>query len=261
MHKTVSLSFSSELRFFLPDREQATPRALALPEPAAVKHAIEAVGVPHTEVGMVLVNGDAVNLAHLVQPSDAITIFGLLDAPVRADAVLLRPALSRPPRFVIDTHLGRLASYLRLFGFDALYRNTYNDAELAAISATEDRVLLTRDRGLLKRKIVVYGWCVRDTRPQYQLVEVMVRYALASEAAPWTRCARCNGLLTPVSKDEILDQLEPRTKLYYNKFKRCEQCGQIYWQGSHMQKMQSFVSRVLAEVRNQNQGAVGTNQQ
>ena len=117
-----------------------------------------------------------------------------------------------------------------------------------SLAAAEQRVLLTRDRGLLKRRIVVYGHWVRDTRPRRQLLDVMRRYALAPLVAPWTRCARCNGLLTPVAKAEVMPQLEPKTKLYYENFQRCAVCGQVFWQGSHFARMQNFVDGVLAEV-------------
>ncbi len=134
-------------------------------------------------------------------------------------------------RFVLDTHLGQLAVYLRMLGFDAVYSNDATDAVLAGISSAERRVLLTRDRGLLKRKIVEYGYCVRQTEPRAQLVCVLRRYDLAAAAQPWRRCVHCNGLLHPVDKAAILDRLEPKTKRYYDEFQQCEACGRSTGRG------------------------------
>jgi uncharacterized protein with PIN domain len=154
-------------------------------------------------------------------------------------------------RFVLDTHLGRLAVYLRLLGFDALYRNDSADAVLANLSQQEQRVLLTRDRGLLKRRIVEFGCCVRENDPKQQLIMLLRRYRLAAEIDPWRRCLRCNELLEPVAKTEILDQLEPKTKRYFNNFRRCAGCHQIYWPGSHYDRMQAFINQVLEEILRQ----------
>lgn len=150
---------------------------------------------------------------------------------------------------MLDTHLGRLAAYLRMLGFDSVYSNSYDDESLARIAHDEKRVLLTRDRGLLKRSMVTYGYCVRHTRPRAQFVDTVRRYELADETQPWSRCVRCNGLLEPVDKSDILDQLEPKTKLYYDDFQRCTVCGQIYWRGSHHERMRNFLAGVLAEAR------------
>jgi uncharacterized protein with PIN domain len=163
----------------------------------------------------------------------------------KPDRVNLRPPLPRPVRFVLDTHLGRLAGYLRLLGFDALYRNDTSDALLAALSQQEQRVLLTRDRGLLKRRIVEFGYCVRESDPKQQLISLFHRYRLAAEIEPWRRCLRCNELLEPVTKAEILEQLEPKTKCYFNDFRRCRGCHQIYWPGSHYDRMQAFIDQVF----------------
>ncbi|MFN3335209.1 MAG: Mut7-C RNAse domain-containing protein, partial [Caldilinea sp.] len=147
-----------------------------------------------------------------------------------------------------DTHLGQLAAYLRILGFDTLYRNNYDDAQLAEITAKEQRVLLTRDRGLLKRKIVVYGYCVREVDPRRQVVSVLRRYRLGACVKPWQRCTHCNGLVRAVDKADVIDRLEPKTKRYYDEFQQCTTCGQVYWRGSHFEQMTAFVDSVLAQV-------------
>jgi uncharacterized protein with PIN domain len=215
----------------------------------AVKNPIESLGVPHPEVESILVNGVSVGFEHHLAHGEHIRVLPLVHALPIPETIPLRPPLRRPPRFVVDTHLGRLAAYLRMLGFDTIYRNDFDDPDLARIAQDEDRVLLTRDRGLLKRKNVTYGFCVRQAIPRAQLVDAVRRFRLELDAQPWRRCVHCNGLLLPVAKEDILDDLEPKTKLYYHKFERCESCGQIYWKGSHHERMHAFLDEVLAEAR------------
>ena len=215
----------------------------------SVKHPIEALGVPHSEVELILVNEAPVGFGYLLQPGDRVHVYPPADFLAPPPAAQLRPPLQPPVRFVVDTHLGTLATYLRLLGFDTLYRNDFHDEDLARISSDEGRVLLTRDRGLLKRKVVVYGHCVRATAPRRQLLAVLHRYKLSEAVRPWRRCLRCNGRLAPVEKAAILDRLEPKTRLYYEEFQQCQSCGQVYWQGSHHARMESFIDYALEQVR------------
>jgi uncharacterized protein with PIN domain len=214
----------------------------------AVKHAVESLGIPHTEVDQITANGRIVGFDYGLEPGDVVEVFAWMP---KEDAEMLRPPLPRPVRFVADTHLGRLATYLRLLGFDTLYRNDYSDEMLAELSQQQGRVLLTRDRGLLKRRIVDFGCCVRENDPREQLVALLRRYRLTDQIEPWQRCLRCNALLQPAAKAEINDQLEPKTQRYFTDFKRCVGCGQIYWRGSHYERMQSFIERALASASNQ----------
>jgi uncharacterized protein with PIN domain len=238
--------FYGELNDFLPLAQRGQWVGVSLNGVTVVKHLIEALGVPHPEVDWILAGGQPVAFGYAVQDGDRIEVY-----PVDAGAPrnLLRPPLNPPVRFVLDTHLGQLATYLRLLGFDTLYRNDYDDAELAVISSQEVRVLLTRDRGLLKRKAVVYGYCVRTSQPRQQLIDVLRRYRLSEAIQPWRRCLRCNGLLVPAEKAAILAHLEPKTQRYYEEFQRCVDCGQIYWQGSHHSHMQTFIAEILRELK------------
>jgi hypothetical protein len=141
--------------------------------------------------------------------------------------------------------LGRLTSYLRLLGFDALYQSRYDDVELAEIAHDEKRILLTRDRGLLKRRLVTYGYCVRSRDPREQLGAVLGRFGLWSQIQPWRRCLRCNFPLQAVAKEEIEHRLELRTRKYYDEFHICYECDQLYWKGSHYVRMQRFLDSFL----------------
>jgi hypothetical protein len=213
-------------------------------EAGAVKHPVESIGVPHPEIGAILINGAQSGLDTIVRAGDRVDVWPELSGDGH-HGIPLRPGLKRPPQFVLDTHLGQLTTWLRLLGFDSLYANDADDPLLAQLSAEQGRILLTRDRGLLMRKVVVHGYCPRSTLPDEQLIDVVRRFSLAPEIAPWTRCLRCNGTLRAVSKDEVLDQLEPRTRLYFEVFQRCSDCGRVYWRGSHRERMESFVVSVV----------------
>ena len=237
--------FHGELNDFLPTnrREYAFPHRFLLP--ASVKDMIEALGVPHTEVDIILVNDGPVDFGYLVQDGDSISVYPASTSQYIPSAVSLRPQLQEF-RFVLDTHLGRLAAYLRMLGFDVLYRTHCDDEELAHTSAAEHRILLTRDRGLLKRGEVIWGYFVRATEPRAQLVEVLRRFNLFHLAAPFQRCLRCNALLQPIAKESIHDRLPPRTAQSYDNFRICPSCNRLYWAGSHQEHMQRFIERILS---------------
>lgn len=241
--------FHGEVNDLLPVEQRNGWIEYPLGDRVAVKHAIEALGVPHTEVDAILIDDQPIAFDHILASDDRVHVYSA-DAYQPSACAQLRPSIPRPVRFVLDTHLGRLAAYLRMLGVDSLYGNDLEDAELARLAHEQRRVLLTRDRGLLKRKIVVFGHCIRQTDPRDQLVDVVRRYSLAAEVDPWTRCVNCNGLLEAVDKAEIDHLLEPKTRRYYHSFQRCTQCGQIYWRGSHHERIRSFLSGVLQDATN-----------
>lgn len=243
---TAQFRFYAELNDFLPPERRKTAFAYAFDRRTSIKDAIEALGVPHPEVELIIVDGRSVDFDYILGDGDHVSVYPMFEALDVTPLIRLRPTPLREPRFVLDTHLGTLARYLRLLGFDSLYRNDYHDAELAGISAAQQRTLLTRDRGLLQRRIVTHGYFVRSDRPRVQLAEVCNRLDLYRAATPFKRCTRCNGLLEPVEKADILDQLEPRTKLYYDRFLRCASCGRIYWRGSHFRRMEGLIQDLLA---------------
>jgi uncharacterized protein with PIN domain len=160
----------------------------------------------------------------------------------------LRPPYPGRPAFVLDQHLGRLASYLRMMGFDTRYRNDYHDEELAQVSHDEGRILLTRDVGLLKRSRVIYGYFVRATNREAQLLELTRRYDLLTFHHPFKHCMKCNGVLAPVPTDVILDRLPEGTARYYDEFHQCGDCQQVFWKGPHYQRMQALMQRVITQV-------------
>ena len=213
-----------------------------------VKHLIESQGIPHTEVDLILVDGRSVDFSYIPQEGDFISVYPVFETFDISSLIRLRPKPLREPRFVLDGHLGRLVTYLRMLGFDTLYQNDYSDEELASISVNETRILLTRDRGLLKRDQVTHGYLITTRDPRQQLLAVVRRFDLISSFKPFSRCIACNGVLVTVSKVDVIDQLEPNTKRFYEHFKRCENCGKVYWKGSHHERMLSLIEGVLKNV-------------
>jgi uncharacterized protein with PIN domain len=242
----VTIRFYAELNDFLPRRRRQLPFEHVLGEHASVKHVIETLGVPHTEVDLVLVNGASVDFAYRVRDGDRISVYPVFESLDIGSLQRVRPRPLREPRFVLDVHLGRLAAYLRMLGFDALYQNDYEDEELANLSRRERRILLTRDRGLLKRSAVSHGYLLRESAPRAQLAEVIRRFDLSGMVAQFTRCLRCNGALEPVAKASVEHRLLPKTRRYYDEFASCRVCGRIYWKGSHYQDMRGRLAHLLA---------------
>lgn len=213
-----------------------------------VKDVLEAMGIPHTEVDLILVNGSPRGFGHRPSVGDRIAAYPTFEALDVAATAGLRPVPLRDPRFVVDVNLGRLAWLLRLLGFDVWWSNDAEDTTLADISGVQGRILLTRDRGLLKRRAITHGLFVHSDDPEDQALEVIRRLDLRRRLAPLTRCVRCNGTLTPVSKAEVLDRLAPLTRRYYEDFSRCAECGRIYWPGSHYARLVGRVDSIRARL-------------
>lgn len=240
----VIFRFFAELGDFLPSLRGQKILRHSFTGRASVKHLIEALGVPHTEVALIQANGRPVDFTYLVQDNDWVDVYPISSVHEVDPGVILN-GLEGEPRFLLDNHLGRLAVYLRMLGFDVLYRNDYQDEELAQVACAEGRTLLTRDRRLLMRSAVTSGYWVRSKIPRDQLREVVDRFNLAHAADPFRRCLRCNGALQPVEKAAVLDRLEPLTRLYFDEFHICLDCEQIYWKGSHYERMQKLIQETL----------------
>ena len=242
----ANFCFHAELNFFLPPSKRHVEFTHLFEERASIKDMIESLGVPHPEVDLIRVNGESVEFSYIVRDGDRINVYPISVTHEVTPTVSVRPPYLSCYRFVLDIHLGKLANSLRMLGFDTLYRNDYADEELAKISASQERILLTRDKGLLMRSLVTYRYYVRETNPERQVVEVLRRFDLFKLVQPFQRCIRCNGLLEAVAKETILDQLPQNTQLSINEFHRCGECSQIYWKGAHYERMQQFIERMLS---------------
>jgi uncharacterized protein with PIN domain/sulfur carrier protein ThiS len=236
----VQLRFYEELNDFLPPQRRKVTFTHELTRRTSVKDLIESFGVPHTEVEIILANGQSVDFSYIVQAGDRISVYPRFESLDISPLIRLREKPLRDPRFVVDANLGQLARYLRLLGFDATYRNNFTDAEVAQIASEEKRIVLTRDRALLQHKIITHGYFVRAVKPREQVREVLARLDLYRTLRPFTRCLRCNGELEAVDKEAVLQQLEPKTRKYYDRFRRCKACGQAYWKGSHFNRMEKL---------------------
>lgn len=241
----VQLRFYGDLNDFLYTNHNGKSIERTLPSTTSVKDLIEACGIPHTEIDLILVNNQPVGFSYLIEDGDKVSVypfFHSIDVP--EDKRLLQPTLQNPT-FVVDVNLGKLARYLRMAGFDTAYQNDPEDDELIEIMIGEERTLLTRDRKLLMRNVVQSGYLPRSDQAAGQLEEVLKRFELFDDVKPYTRCINCNGILESVSKEEIVDQLEPLTKKYFNDFSQCPDCGQIYWKGSHRNRLHPKVQQIL----------------
>jgi uncharacterized protein with PIN domain len=239
--------FYEELNDFLQPARRKRSFSHALFGTPTVKDQIEALGVPHTEVDLVMVDGVSVGFEHRLRGGERVAVYPVFECFDVAGIARLRPQPLRDPRFVLDVHLGRLAAYLRLLGFDCLYRNDYLDSELLAISHAQRRILLTRDIGLLKHGALTHGAFLHSTDPRRQVREVVDRFQLESLAAPFTRCARCNGAVKPLPDGEqegAARRIPFVPDAAVGRFSRCCGCGQLYWPGSHLARLRQRLAEV-----------------
>ncbi len=241
---SVTFHFHGTLNDFLPHKRRNQPFEHLFDWRTSIKDMIESLGPPHCEVALILVDGVPVDFYHIVRSSCHVDIYAALEKDGLSQNIQLRPNLKERPRFVLDTHLGRLASYLRMMGFDTLYRNDYPDDELAEISNQQERILLTRDIGLLKRSLVIHGYWVRSTDPKKRIVEVLNRFDLHPHIQPFRHCIKCNGLVVSVEKQAIIQELPPTVRELFDEFHQCCDCGRTYWKGSHYDRMRQFMGEV-----------------
>jgi len=226
----VTVELPPSLRFFLPVKQRHAELRLPVDGTSTVGHLLSSMGVPKTEVGGLMLDGHGGELGYRPRPGDRISVL-----PVRPP----QAAPTTPPRFVLDVHLGTLARRLRLLGLDTAYDRDADDEALLTTSVTEQRVLLTRDRGLLHRRALRWGAHVEHQLPDEQVREVLDRFA--PPLRPWTRCPACNGMLADVTKSQVQTLLRPGTRRCYETFRRCGACGQVYWNGAHGERLKRIV--------------------
>jgi uncharacterized protein with PIN domain len=245
---TATFRFYEELNDFLEPKRRKQEFTVPCARRATTKHMIEALGVPHTEVELILVNGESVGLDRLLQDDDRVAVYPRFEAMDVTPLLRVREYPLRNPRFVADSHLGGLAHMLRMLGFDTLYDNHYHDDdEIVAIAERDGRIVLTRDRELLKRRAVTHGCYVHALKSEAQLCEIVERLDLARSARPFTLCLHCNTPLRPVDKASVFDQLPPKVQAHYERFSTCDTCGRIYWEGSHWKNMRRMLAGLLPE--------------
>lgn len=244
MNKKVTLRFYEELNDFLPKDKKKKRFDHSFIDRTSVKDLIESFGVPHTEVDLILLNGKSVESDYIIDDGDDISIYPVFESLDISDVQHLRPKPLRNPKFVADVHLGRLARYLRMMGFDVYYKNNLSDEEIVKISSKERRAILTRDIGILKRTEVTHGYFLRSDNVEKQTEEVVKRFDLQKSIKEFTRCIECNSELSKIKKGEIIDRLPPKVAASQNEFFICPECQKLFWAGTHHQKMLSLVQKI-----------------
>jgi uncharacterized protein len=244
---SVTIRFYEELNDFLPEEHRKRPFTAGFAEGCTVKALIEDLGVPHTEVDLVLANGESVDFSHRLADKDIISVYPVFESLDISQVSRVRAEPLRDTRFLLDVHLGTLARLLAMFGFDARYARDADDEELVRASRREHRILLSRDRGLFKRRAVTHGYAVRSLLPRAQLAEVLRRFDLRGQVRLFSRCMECNVPLEHVEKESVADEVPPVVAMRYAVFSRCPSCRKIYWRGSHWEKMKKLADQVLSE--------------
>ncbi|AYH42134.1 Mut7-C RNAse domain-containing protein [Azoarcus sp. DN11] len=242
---SASFRFYEELNDFLAPprryREFTVPCARA----ATVKHMVEALGVPHTEVELVLVNGESVAFDHPLRDGDRVSVYPRFETFDITPLLRVRERPLRRTRFVADAHLGGLARLLRMTGFDTLYDNNFADPDIEAIAAHDGRIVLTRDRELLKRRTITHGCYVHALKPEHQFAEILARLDLARSARPFTLCLACNAPLHAIDKASVEHLLPQSVRERHQRFSTCDVCRRVFWEGSHWVKMRALIARLL----------------
>lgn len=242
----VRLTFSADLAFFLRRQPPGEPVTRRLGEKTSVKDVIESCGVPHPEVDLITIKGQPVSFGYLIDRDQDVDVYSVGTEPSLFAENRLQ--VRQMEKLVADGHLGKLTRLLRLLGLDVAYHRTANDRALLDTMLGEDRALLTRDRRLLMHSIVQHAYYPRSQVPEKQVLEVIRRFNLVNTLLPFTRCLRCNAALAPVPKVDVLTQLEPLTRIYYEDFRRCIGCEKIYWAGTHFPKLQTRIAELRAKL-------------
>lgn len=242
--KTAYIRFYEELNDFLPGAKRKIRYEITFFGTPSVKDIIEAQGVPHTEIDMILVNGKSVRFTSEIKERDDISVYPEFESFDISKIQKLRPKPLRRPKFVSDVHLGTLAKYMRMLGFDVKYQNDFSDSQIIEISLNEKRAILTRDLGVLKQGKVKRGYWVRSIKAAVQIREIIARFNLSGSIKEFSRCIRCNTLLKPVDKTKVIQKLPSKVRTCREEFYYCHVCDKVYWKGSHYEKMRVFIEKL-----------------
>lgn len=242
--RSAEFRFYEELNDFLPAGRRKCSFMQAFHGTPAVRDIIQAIGVPHSAVDLLLIDGRSVGFDHRLRGGERVAVYPVFERLDISPLLHLRPQPLRRTRFILDVHLGRLARYLRMLGFDTTWVREWSDSEIIDKALEEGRIILTRDLGLLKQKRVTHGYWLRSTGPLRQLTEVVHALDLQGQAKPFTRCMECNGLIRPVARDDLVERVDPDIRERFETFRECAACGRVYWQGSHWRRMLRIVQRV-----------------
>ncbi len=242
MKKSATFRFYEELNDFLPAKRKKVAFVHIFTGNPSIKDVIESIGVPHVEVDMILVNSQPVDFKYRLKDHDEVSVYPVFETFEISGVSHLRKKPLRETKFILDVHLGKLAKYLRMLGFDTMYQNDFDDKAIIRLSLAEHRIILTRDVGLLKNGSVSRAYYIRSQDSKGQLAEVLKHFDLYLAINPFDRCIKCNGKLETVEKESIIPRLQPNTIKYFNEFFICTNCQSIFWEGSHFHHMQNFIT-------------------
>ena len=240
----AELRFYEELNDFLPEHRRKVAFAVEVDRARSVKDAIESVGVPHTEVDLILVDGRSVDFAHLLRGGERVAVYPMFERLDIGPVLRLRPMPLRDPRFIADGHLAKLARHLRMAGFDTLCDNAWDDDQIVTLAAAHRRTILTRDKGMLRRNDVDRGYFVRNVESEAQLAEVVRALQLEALIRPFTRCRECNTPLEDIAREAVLPRLPAKVREAHDRFRHCPGCDRVYWEGTHYERMAAMLARV-----------------
>jgi len=243
--KKATFCFFNELNDFISKRKKRSLIPYRFEGNPTVKNVIESIGIPHTEIDIILVNNESVKFSYHLKNRDLIFVYPFSNYLNFSNVIHLIENPLDKPKYIVDVHLGKLAKYLRMLGYDTLYKNSYKDIEIIKIARNEKRIVLTRDLGILKNKDVILGYWLRSQNPKDQLIEVITRFNLISSIQPFHRCINCNGIIKKTDKGSVIDNLNSETIKYSDEFYQCESCKNIYWKGTHYYKMKKFIDDLL----------------
>lgn len=243
MH-TAYFRFYEELNDFLTAEKRKVRFSHRFIDRASVKDMIESLGVPHIEIDLILVNGKSVNFSYIVNDGDDISVYPVFESFDISEVQHLRTEPLREPKFIFDVHLGKLAKFMRLLGFDSAYKNDFSDDELVQKSLDERRTILTKDRDLLKRSDVAHGYWIRSRTLKDQLEEIINRFQLKNKINLFSRCLICNSLLQPIEKEKVADRIPPKVKELQTRFSLCQNCDKVYWKGTHYENMKNVLDNL-----------------
>jgi uncharacterized protein len=244
--KQIAVRVYAELNDFLPADKRQVAFLYPFEGTPSIKDTLEAIGVPHTEIDVILVNDRSVDFTHRLEGGERVSVYPTFERFDISDVTRLRPAPLRVTRFIADVHLGTLARYLRLLGFDTAWERELSDEVIIDRSVREKRIILTRDRGILRHGRVTHGYWLRATKPQRQLDEVVRALGLSGAIRPYTRCMECNGAIREATPAEVAGDVPRQVLEDCREFSKCDGCGRVYWAGSHREKLDAIIERAMA---------------
>lgn len=243
--KKFTFRFYAELNDFLPPDKKQKRFVHSFKTPISVRETLESIGIPLSEVDLILVNNKSVDFKHQLKEGDHISVYPVFESMDISTVSKIRKQGLRNTSFILDAHLGKLAKYLRMLGFDSLYRTDIDDDEIISVAKKEKRIILTRDKLLLKSKEVSHGYYVRSIDKHDQLREVVKRFDLPSQFRSFTRCMTCNAKLVKISKEKIRNKIEADTFRLYDEFYYCRSCKKVFWKGSHFERMEQLILTLI----------------